>query len=472
VLYLTAIVWFGFPGLMYAGIVAVLLLLAPLGSRLFSSPILTLEMLLVADLSVRTLVQVTSIEAVNNIDDVMVLIFTGLVLGRAWVVDRRISIPLPLVGFSIFVAFGLVSALARSVPTSTWLAGAFLPMKGVLVYLSVSQVRWSTQHLRRLLRDATCLAVVVAACAVVNVAAPGPWSASLSVTGDANERYGLPSLIGPFIHPFDMAMICSLLCIVAAATMQFRSRRADAMAWVCVTLLMTVLTFRRKELIGLVLALSTTLQKKSRSIVMLVAPILLAPLLIVISPYVVEGIASAYSDYVTNGSRAARTVLTSDSLLEAQRMFPLGLGFGRFGSRTAQTQYSPDYVRLGYAAIWGLQPPPGNGHFLTDTQWPAIVGESGMVGGLGFGMGLVMSLREMLQLRRRGRTVAHRVFGTVAVGWWVALVTESLASAVFSGPPGYVLFFGVAGISSSLFRQLHEPGLPAAGASTEALRTV
>ena len=58
-----------------------------------------------------------------------------------------------------------------------------------------------------------------------------------------------------------------------------------------------------------------------------------------------------YDTYVVNGSSAARTVLTRDSFTLVGRNFPLGEGFGRYGSRIAAVHYSPVYLRLGFEHI-------------------------------------------------------------------------------------------------------------------------
>ena len=42
----------------------------------------------------------------------------------------------------------------------------------------------------------------------------------------------------------------------------------------------------------------------------------------------------------------------------------------------------------GYPTIWGLGRTAEDGRFLTDTEWPAIIGETGFFGAAAFAVGL------------------------------------------------------------------------------------
>ena len=59
------------------------------------------------------------------------------------------------------------------------------------------------------------------------------------------------------------------------------------------------------------------------------------------------GYDSLYKYYIRNDT-AARKILTEDSVNIANKYFPLGSGFGSFGSNIAAQYYSKLYLRLGY----------------------------------------------------------------------------------------------------------------------------
>ena len=158
---------------------------------------------------------------------------------------------------------------------------------------------------------------------------------------------------------------------------------------------------------------------------------------------------ATYENYVVAGEETARTRLTVDSVTLAVQHFPFGVGFGRFGSAIAADDYSIEYARLGYETVRGLGGPgnPNNhGRWLTDTQWPAIVGEAGIVGAVFFAAGLA---RIFMTFRQAGRA-AHlplRLLGLTGMGWTINILIESVAFPVFVTAPTSALLFGLAAIT-------------------------
>jgi hypothetical protein len=139
-------------------------------------------------------------------------------------------------------------------------------------------------------------------------------------------------------------------------------------------------------------------------------------------------------------------VLTRDSFSVAASHFPVGAGFGRFGSAVAASNYSPEYVARGYPSIWGLGRTPEEGRFLTDTEWPAIIGESGFFGAVAFIAGLVAIFRAGRRLTRGARDPAIRWAGLTVVGWLAALLVQSIGTVSFTGPPVSGAFFALVGV--------------------------
>ena len=119
-----------------------------------------------------------------------------------------------------------------------------------------------------------------------------------------------------------------------------------------------------------------------------------------------------YQDYVSNPTPEARTVLTIGSFHVASDYFPGGAGFGRYGSAVAATNYSPEYVARGFTTVWGLGRTEEDGRFVTDTEWPAIIGETGFIGALAFAFGLVGVYRAGVRLWQRARVPLVRQGGS------------------------------------------------------------
>jgi hypothetical protein len=211
-----------------------------------------------------------------------------------------------------------------------------------------------------------------------------------------------------------------------------------------------LLSFRRTAITSVLVGTLWVRAKLGTTRVVLTAALVLSIVAIALYVPLSEVVARTYDDYLVAGDTEARTVLAFGSLDVAFHNFPLGAGFGRFGSQIAATTYSPEYVTRGYPAIWGLGPTEQTGRFLTDTEWPAIVGETGFIGGVAFAIGLHAIYRRGRTAWTAGRLPLVRWAGLVTMGWVISFVVVSVAAVVFTGPPSYGLLFGLAGVLAAL----------------------
>ena len=74
-------------------------------------------------------------------------------------------------------------------------------------------------------------------------------------------------------------------------------------------------------------------------------------------------------------STTARSVLLKKSFTVAKDFFPLGAGFGTYGSDVSKKSYSKLYYEYGINDIYGLS--EKHGSFITDNYWPMIIGQFG-----------------------------------------------------------------------------------------------
>jgi len=101
-----------------------------------------------------------------------------------------------------------------------------------------------------------------------------------------------------------------------------------------------------------------------------------------------------YYYYVEGNGRYAKSVMTSTSIKIAQDYFPIGTGFGTFGSNYAKEVYSPVYYLYGIADYGQLG--PESKLYLTDVFWPILLGETGILGTV-FYCGLILLLFVQVQ---------------------------------------------------------------------------
>lgn len=102
-----------------------------------------------------------------------------------------------------------------------------------------------------------------------------------------------------------------------------------------------------------------------------------------------------YYYYILGNGRFAKSIMTKTSLQIAKDYFPIGTGFGTFGSTYAERYYSPVYYLYGISenAELGV----ASKKYLTDMFWPILFGETGVFGTICY-VGLILLL--FLQIQR------------------------------------------------------------------------
>ena len=84
------------------------------------------------------------------------------------------------------------------------------------------------------------------------------------------------------------------------------------------------------------------------------------------------------SYYYIDLNSSARNVLTETSFKIAKDYFPLGTGFGTYGSYFSGVSYSPVYYMYNISHVYGIS--KNYSSFLSDTFWPMVLGQFGIIG--------------------------------------------------------------------------------------------
>lgn len=350
-----------------------------------------------------------------------------------------------------FLALGLISGIVAAVPLSILLPGALLSVKGWLYAWAVAQVDWDRRNLRWLLVATGCVVGFILLTSLINLAVPDTWAGLAGQSLPTEYRWVLPSLIGPFLYAIVYGQVTSLVAGALgtlAATLQGRWRAIAGWA-ALLTAACALLSFRRLGFLAVLVAVGVVvLVLRSASLTAVLAAAV--PVLLVVSWPTLSTIwTDTAGQYLQADSDAARTLLTLRSFDVAAEHFPLGAGFGRYGSFLAGQQYSPEYFRLGFQDVYGLKPTPPDNAFLTDTFWPAVIGESGLLGALCFGIAVIGVLWLGVRLFRRG-TGAARVVGLMTATVWIQVLVLSPGGAVLSAGPQLALPCLLLGLTCAL----------------------
>lgn len=124
---------------------------------------------------------------------------------------------------------------------------------------------------------------------------------------------------------------------------------------------------------------------------------------------------------------SARYQLLVTALLIAKDSFPLGTGFGTFGSYMSAIHYSPVYRLYGISTVHGLI--EGATYFTSDSFWPIILGETGVMGLVS----IVIVLGNMLKRLQKIKKINLALYASGLVCMSYMLII-SMAESAFVNP--------------------------------------
>lgn len=153
--------------------------------------------------------------------------------------------------------------------------------------------------------------------------------------------------------------------------------------------------------------------------------------------------------YFTSDTQA-RSVLLRFGIMTMVTYFPLGAGFGTFGSDVAATQYSPLYKKYGFNSIYGMR--QGETYFLNDNYWPMVMGQFGFLGTMLILVALIKFMRMTINSTKENKYMYFSTF--CALGF---LLLSSVASKSYSEFSSICVFILI-GIFVKRSRTVEEKG--------------
>lgn len=396
---------------------------------------------------------------VGYADEVMVLWLFILFLCRQALsrgTFSRTGFGIPLLGF---VLTGILSSLIGHVPLWIVVIQLFLYLKGFLFFYTIFHLPINRTCLQSYIRFFAGVGIVVLALGIVDLINPYWFRAVTGNEINVGLRFGLPSTKSIFTHPGDFGWFMAFLTLYAFAYYMIFNRNIY-LAFGLIFSLGSFLSMRRRNLAGIFTGLIFGIWKQPK-VEKVRAGIILGAIIALFIVLAWSTIEMLYTDlmegYVTTRRprEEARNVLYIGSFQIARDYFPLGAGLGRYGSWMSAAVYSPLYREYRMNEVYGLT--PDKPQFATDTFWPAILGETGVLGLIFY---LWICLRIFLFLNYQA-TAEHAPYvkafllGTFLV--FIESLIESPASAVYTGGPTVYFIFGILGLgyAASLEKKYH-----------------
>lgn len=369
----------------------------------------------------------------------------------------------------LLVIVGVLSSVMAAVPVGTWLPALALLLKSIAFLYVVMWSSFRVWELRAGMGLVLAVGSVTLVLGFVEMLDPPAFQQALGLSEYARTRAGLPVVKSLFVHPVLFAWFTAYVSLFLFSAFVVTRR----WRWLIAALLFAVGPFvasRRRAILAVGGALALGLMRTLRpfpglrtvlaawgpvaaGFVLLIAlflPAVAGLYDLTVERYIQPGFGSEPpgSEEGFGENPQARITLYLKSTEIARDYLPLGAGLGRYGSWMSRVDYSPLYEEYGMSDIHGFR--PANPRYVTDTFWPQILGETGVIG-LGAYAAFIIAIALQLW-RAAGRTQDPllRMFTLGAGLIVVQAIVESLASAMFHSPPRIYLTYLAAGVVLSL----------------------
>lgn len=359
----------------------------------------------------------------------------------------RVPIGTPLlylliVGVASSLTFGIVSFPAFG-------SDAYFIVKPFLVLLIAAQQDWTRRDIRTVVRIFALLGLLLLLTGILDYV-DASWRTLVHLPS-LQYRLGLPAAQGILTWPGLFGEVMDFLALFAVGLALGRGDRRNFLLALVFGIGM-ILSLRLRFLVSVPVALllGGLLLAGRRRMAALLTVVLFGGVAIALSPLFHDLLAVKSASF----GEGARTQLTHASIRIAEQRFPLGTGLGTFGGYASLEYYSPVYNELGLSAVYGLS--PSTGDFVSDTQWPYILGETGIAGAALYLLCLGVVFVAVLRVARTsgdGR-IRGLAYGTVFVlidaaleGFVAPIFQESLSAFLVMFGAGIVIALGARDLS-------------------------
>lgn len=293
--------------------------------------------------------------------------FLDCFVGRTYML-KEIPICISLIGTLLVVGVvGNYTAKVQTHPVPV-IIDSINTVKCFLVFLCLSSRTFTRKTLEDFLRASSGLVTILVYCAlpfcflnqVVNI----------GMTYDI--RFGLHSFTFIFKHAGYFNMICYIWIITLSGALILEDERKKTIRTIFLAMFLWASTLRSRAFMYLfVYACLLIMIKVYKDIKF---NLFTGSGVALVGFYIVK---DQFTYYFTN-PRTPRSILLRFGFVTMQNYFPIGAGFGTYGSSTASKYYSALYYRYGFDHAYGLN--YDDRQFLTDGYWPQIMGQLGAIG--------------------------------------------------------------------------------------------
>lgn len=344
----------------------------------------------------------------------------------------------------IFFIVGVIGNYISNSSLKVTLLGSYSTIKSILLFWSLSQYDFNWDDFSCLKKMIMTLFPIVAISYLLDILIP-TFRQDIGIVSQAEDiRMGIRSLGGLF-NRFTNATLFALLFYIFS-NYYFEEKKQKYKPFMSIFMFFS--TLKVKDILGYIIAYLTS-RFNTIKIKHLVITIIVLYMFFILYQILMPEHYDNYFNSDADGN-IARVVLVYTSIQILINNFPFGVGFGMFASPTSQQIESPIYQHYNIDNVYGLNYDADGGCFMSDTFWPMIFGETGVLGTIIYVI------------------ILYKVFGPFIVGFlnntsdkryimpafiFLVFLGASIGKPVFSGPPHCLAVWGIAGIFSSLSKK-------------------
>lgn len=369
----------------------------------------------------------------SYIDELLAIYAVFSLLLRVVILQQGIHkdelIILALLLLLIFV--GIIGNMCSGILTDTFdiIIDIISTVKVWLSYFLIVIRTWGEDSLDQLIQMIACIARVLVWVLLICLLI----SQVIDINMSDDARYGIKSFKFLFDNAGNFSKLFYFLVPVLTADLYYKDTIYKKTV-IGISLFVWFFTLRSRAIAFiatyLLIMLFISLKKNRKTIkfkFIYVIPVLLVAVVIAWDQIVF---------YFTSDTQA-RGVLLKYGLVTLKDYFPLGAGFGTYGSDIAKTTYSKLYYRYGFNHIYGMS--KDTAYYLNDNYWPMIMGQFGFLGLIITVFILFLFMRRILK-DLKGNKYFY-LAGFFALGW---LLLSSVASKSYSEFSSICIFLFVA----------------------------
>lgn len=150
----------------------------------------------------------------------------------------------------------------------------------------------------------------------------------------------------------------------------------------------------------------------------------------------------------------SRAVLLKYSFIIARDFFPLGTGFGSYGSYFSGADYSWVYQYYGIDRVWGIM--KKYHQFIADQYWPMVLGQFGIFGLMAMFGVIISYISILLNFFKNQKDVFLKNSIISGLLGLILLLIDSSSDAIFSQNRGVATFMFLALIVNSVIQKQKE----------------